>query len=189
MAIFMVGCVGGHGARAFGFAFAPHLGGSVPPSPGVATPGSSLPQCLDSVISPKARRRKHHTQGELRCSSCVGSTARKRTRASTALSAVPEGGEGASPSAASDAGEKAGQEQVGDGVDVDGDDGESGVVNPFKLAFDAGRNLRASVANTLEQITGTASPVSDCPRGRGGGAASVWDRRSWHAVIGLLMSL
>lgn len=34
------------------------------------------------------------------------------------------------------------------------------VVNPFKLAFDAGRNLRATLAKNLEQITGTASPVS-----------------------------
>ena len=35
------------------------------------------------------------------------------------------------------------------------------VVNPFKLALDAGRNLRATLAKSLEQITGTASPVRD----------------------------
>lgn len=33
------------------------------------------------------------------------------------------------------------------------------LVNPFKMAFEAGRNLRATLANNLEQITGAASPV------------------------------
>lgn len=37
---------------------------------------------------------------------------------------------------------------------------EIDIVNPFKVAFDAGRTLRASFATTLGQITGTASPVS-----------------------------
>lgn len=33
------------------------------------------------------------------------------------------------------------------------------IVNPFKKAFDAGRDLRQSLATALESITGTASPV------------------------------
>lgn len=34
------------------------------------------------------------------------------------------------------------------------------IVNPFKKAFDAGQSLRSTFADTLGQITGTASPVS-----------------------------
>lgn len=33
------------------------------------------------------------------------------------------------------------------------------IVNPFKVAFDAGRQLRINLATNLEQITGTPSPV------------------------------
>lgn len=33
------------------------------------------------------------------------------------------------------------------------------IVNPFKVAFDAGRQLRMTIANNLEQITGAPSPV------------------------------
>lgn len=33
------------------------------------------------------------------------------------------------------------------------------LVNPFKVAFEAGRKLRNTVASNLEQITGAASPV------------------------------
>lgn len=36
------------------------------------------------------------------------------------------------------------------------------IANPFKKAFDAGQNLRSTLADTLGQITGTASPVSAC---------------------------
>lgn len=36
------------------------------------------------------------------------------------------------------------------------------MTNPFKKAFDAGQNLRSTLADTLGQITGTASPVSAC---------------------------
>ncbi|CAN0024021.1 unnamed protein product [Ectocarpus sp. 12 AP-2014] len=33
------------------------------------------------------------------------------------------------------------------------------IANPFKKAFDAGQNLRSTLADTLGQITGTASPL------------------------------
>ncbi|CAM9389894.1 unnamed protein product, partial [Hapterophycus canaliculatus] len=33
------------------------------------------------------------------------------------------------------------------------------IVNPFKVAFDAGQSLRSTFADTLGQITGTASPL------------------------------
>lgn len=34
------------------------------------------------------------------------------------------------------------------------------ISNPFKAAFEAGQTLRSTLADTLGQITGTASPVS-----------------------------
>lgn len=51
----------------------------------------------------------------------------------------------------------------GDGGEAEGEEpglAMPDIVNPFKLAFEAGQNLRSTLATTLEQITGTASPVS-----------------------------
>lgn len=95
-------------------------------------------------------------------------------RSRTKLLAEPEESQGV-PSG--EAGTLAGEGQAAQGAASDDEvvekalgDGGGGlqqqqqqlpeVVNPFKLAFDAGRNLRATLAKNLEQITGTASPVS-----------------------------
>lgn len=88
-------------------------------------------------------------------------------RSSTKLLAEPEDSQGG-PSEEGEAPAREGA--ASDGEIVENSLGEGGVgsqqqqlpevVNPFKLAFDAGRNLRATLAKNLEQITGTASPVS-----------------------------
>lgn len=59
---------------------------------------------------------------------------------------------------------------AGEGEEDEFDDGTRiklpELVNPFKMAFEAGRNLRATLANNLEQITGAASPVRHGKKGR-----------------------
>lgn len=96
-------------------------------------------------------------------------TARQSTRRrSTRLHAEEGGGdketqgEGWTSEESDDASSADGERAMGVGLDGGGKIPlpEIDVVNPFKVALDAGRNLRASFSNTLEQITGTASPVS-----------------------------
>lgn len=70
-------------------------------------------------------------------------------------------GEGKARKSGSDNGAARGEDDGGEGTEA-GLGGLPDIVNPFKLAFEAGRNLRATLENTLEQITGTASPVGGC---------------------------
>ncbi|CAN0144422.1 unnamed protein product [Ascophyllum nodosum] len=104
------------------------------------------------------------------CNSCRsrrGALVRSRTR----VRAVPEGSQDMPPEETggpSREGQPAQEMGGNNGEEFDADLGDAGgrpqqqlgdVVNPFKLALDAGRNLRATLAKSLEQITGTASPL------------------------------
>lgn len=131
---------------------------------------------LAAHASPRQHQQKRYSNHAGRqCSALnanwhASTTGGARRRACSALNAEPGGRD--EPRADADDGwggnealtKSAIEEGAGMGR-LDAEEGEDGVSvpeigNPFRRAFDAGRNLRATFANTLEQITGAASPVS-----------------------------
>lgn len=180
--LFFLGCVGQRGNDVQAFSFAPPSSARHAPSVSSCSTSDSITRSrngggLAAASSSSSRgvvRRQQQQQQQGR-RGCVYSVARTSPLAtSSAVSplragAEDDGYEGAGEDRAREEGEIGSQTRGGSGAAGEGaGEGEAtepglampDIVNPFKLAFDAGQKLRATLANTLEQITGTASPVS-----------------------------
>lgn len=183
-AVLFLGCVGQRGNNLHAFAFAPPS--SAHPSPSASSSSTSSSATLSqnrgglagaasssSVHRLASRGVVRRQQGQQRCSSAVVARTRSLAR-SPGISPLRAG---AGDDGYQGAGEDRTREEGNTGSEIRGDSGAVGegagkgeaeepglampdIVNPFKLAFEAGQNLRATLATTLEQITGTASPVS-----------------------------
>ena len=181
--LFFLGCVGQRGNDVQAFAFAPPSSARQPPSASSCSTshsatrgrnggGPAAAAASSSSSRGVVRRQQQQQQGRRGCSYSVARTS--PLAISSAVSPLragveDDGYEGAGEDRAREEGETGSESRGGSGAAGEGA-GEGGamepglampdIVNPFKLAFEAGQNLRATLANTLEQITGTASPVS-----------------------------
>lgn len=189
-ALLFSGCVGQQRNDVRAFAFAPSsLGPSLASSsPWSSSAYSALRRGggggggdgagASSHVHRLAARGAIRQQQQQQCSSTSASSfwrlARKTSCSAVAtavapLRAVEDGGGEAQGSGEGGQGGGGEGEEISSSsssVDVDAGGAEEAsmalpeIVNPFKLAYDAGQKLRSTLANTLEQITGTAGPVS-----------------------------
>lgn len=172
------GCVGQRGNDVQAFAFAPPS--SVQPASSASSSSSSVSlsrqagglagaaSSSSSSSGPRLasrgvlRRRRQQQQQQRGCSSAV---ARTTTLATSSGVSPLRAGTGDDDRTREDWGREEGSGiSGGSGAAGEGEGEQPGlavpdIVNPFKLAFEAGQNLRSTLATTLEQITGSASPV------------------------------